>query len=87
MKFKLKHSYYKSATPEKMRKIGDAILIAGPILEGAVMQLPISDTTKQWVNFAITIITVGGKILTNFFAEDTHKEQENCDIPPVEEQN
>jgi len=87
MKFKLKHSYYKSATPEKMRKIGDAILIAGPILEGAVMQLPISDITKQWINFAITILTVGGKILTNFFAEDSDAEKINSDIPPVEGEN
>lgn len=87
MKFKLKHSYYKSATPEKMRKIGDAILIAGPILEGAVMQLPVSDTAKQWINFSITILTVGGKILTNFFAEDSAAEKINSDIPPMEGEN
>jgi hypothetical protein len=51
-----------------MRKVGDAILIAGPIFSGAVMNLPIKETTKLWINFGITCCIVIGKILTNFFA-------------------
>lgn len=67
--FKLKQSYYKAHTPELFRKIGDAILIAGPMIQGAVMGLPVEDTTKIWLNFSITMLSAIGKITTNFFVE------------------
>ena len=78
--FKLKQSYYKSPTPEAFRKIGDAILIAGPMIQGAVMGLPLSDSSKIWVNFGITILCALGKISTNFFIEA----QPNCPVQPVD---
>ena len=81
--FKLKKSYYKSNTPEKMRKLGDAILISGPVLQSATMSLPLTDQQMVWVNFSITIITLAGKIWTNFYAdgvvegEETTKTNDN----------
>jgi hypothetical protein len=77
--FKLKKSYYKRNTPEKMRKLGDAIMISGPVLQSATMNLPLTDGQMIWINFGITIVTLGGKILTNFFAdgeEDKQREEE-----------
>ena len=71
MKFKLKHSYYKASTPERMRKLGDSILIAGPIMQGAIMGLPVAENTKLWVAFGITCVTVLAKIVTNFFMEES----------------
>jgi hypothetical protein len=75
MQFKLKHSYYKASTPEKMRKLGDSIMIAGPVMQGAVMGLPITENTKLWIAFAITCTTVLAKVITNFFMEESTVEQ------------
>lgn len=80
-KFKLKHSYYKASTPELFRKIGDSILIAGPILQTAIMELPITENAKIWINFGITILTVIGKIVTNFFVESHPTDQVDPTIP------
>jgi hypothetical protein len=71
MQFKLKHSYYKASTPERMRKLGDSIMIAGPVMQGAIMGLPITENTKLWIAFAITCSTVLCKVITNFFTEET----------------
>lgn len=68
--FGFKKDYYRARTPIKMRKLGDGILIAGPILQTAIMSLPLTDLQKTWINFGITIITLIGKLITNFFTED-----------------
>lgn len=86
--FKLKKSYYKAATPEKMRKLGDAILISGPVLQSATMSLPLTDQQMVWVNFAITIITLAGKIWTNFYADGAvEEEKQECEIKSNEKTN
>lgn len=67
--FKLKKSYYKKATPEKMRKLGDSILLSAPVLQSSAMNLPLTDNQILWVNLGITFLTVAGKIWTNFYIE------------------
>lgn len=85
VKFKIKQSYYAASTPEILRKVGDAILVAGPVLQGAVMGLPITDTTKLWIGFALTCLTVIGKVITNFFVHDSHTEEEQVEEVPAEQ--
>lgn len=76
IKFK---NYYKS-TPVRMRKMGDAILLGCTSISTLVMGLPISDNAKVWATFAINIVGVAGKIMTNFFTDEVEVEP----ITPVE---
>lgn len=85
MEWKLKGEYYKKPTPIKMRKLGDSILIAGPLLQSAIMGLPLTETQKIWVNFSITISTLIGKLITNFFTEDSQvTNPQISEAPPVQ---
>lgn len=61
--------YYKP-TPVKWRKLGDAFLLFSAGLSGAVMGLPISDNSRTWVLFAVNIVGIIGKVITNFAGPD-----------------
>jgi len=59
----MKTNYYKP-TPEKWRKVGDAILAVGTTLT-----LYTSYMNWKELVFASAILTAIGKFLTNFFSE------------------
>lgn len=61
---------YKKPTPVFWRKVGDSILVASASLSTAVMGLPIAEHTKLYIVFALNVIGVIGKILTNLFKKD-----------------
>ena len=61
---------YWHPTPIKARRWGDAFLLLSASLSGAVMGLPIEDFKKLWINFALTLIGVIGKIITNFASDE-----------------
>jgi hypothetical protein len=61
---------YKKPTPVIWRKIGDSVLIASASLSTAVMGLPISEHNKLYIVFALNVLGVIGKILTNLFKKD-----------------
>lgn len=63
--FKLKQSYYKKATPEKFRKLGDALLGVSTTITGYAIA-----EEYKWLALTSLILGVIGKFLTNFFAED-----------------
>ena len=61
---------YKKPTPVIWRKIGDSVLIASASLSTAVMGLPITEHNKLYIVFALNVLGVIGKIVTNLFKED-----------------
>ena len=62
---------YYAPTKKQYRKIGDTIMLAGMGLQTSVMGLPICDNQKLWAVFFISIIALAGKLVTNFFKEET----------------
>lgn len=72
MATKFSSKSYWQPTPVKLRKIGDALLGVFSITSTAAM---INDS-KQFA-IASLIIGVLGKILTNFFTEDSTNQQQN----------
>lgn len=57
---------YKSATPKKWRKVGDALLSISTLLT----TYSIADDWGKALSIAIILTGVLGKFLTNFFSED-----------------
>jgi hypothetical protein len=57
---------YKSATPKKWRKVGDALLSISTLLT----TYSIADDWGKALSIAIILTGVVGKFLTNFFSED-----------------
>jgi len=66
-------NYYKP-TPKKWRKLGDALIVAIPTVQGAIMGLDISLRAKAWIVLVISVILATGKFLTNFFADEPASE-------------
>ena len=60
---------YNAPTPAKMQKLGDALVIAIPILQTAVYSLPISLDIQAWVGLGIAAILAVAKFLTSFYSE------------------
>jgi hypothetical protein len=65
--FELTGMAYNSPTPRQYRRIGDAFLIAIPVLEGYITASPFQPATKLWLNFSIGLVFVTAKFVTNFF--------------------
>lgn len=70
----MKVSDYYKPTPALFRKIGDSILMGCTAISTAVMGLPITEHQKLWIVFALNLFGVFGKILTNFFKEESVQE-------------
>lgn len=56
--------YYK-ATPEKYRKLGDALLSVSTMITGFAIY-----EDYKWLAFAALLLGSAGKFLTNFFSEE-----------------
>ena len=61
---KIGHKEYYKPTPEKWRKVGDAILAVGTTLTTYAVYMNYKELA-----FASAICTAVGKFLTNFFSE------------------
>lgn len=57
-------SYYEP-TPKNFRKLGDTILIIGTTITGSLVV-----TDHRWLAIVGLVLTVTGKVITNFFSED-----------------
>lgn len=57
---------YSRPTPKKWRKLGDALLGMGTTLTA----YSIADEWDKWISLTALLVTISGKFLTNFFAED-----------------
>ena len=66
----MKLSNYYKKTPPAVKMWGDLMLFAAPLLSGAVMTAPVSETVKLWVVFGLNIVLVIGKILTKFVGDE-----------------
>ena len=71
-KTKLSVKSYWAPTPKKMRKIGDALL--GVFSITSVSSIMMDDKTLAVVTLIIGVL---GKILTNFFQEESSEPVEN----------
>ena len=58
---------YYAHVPTMWRKVGDTVLVATTGLEGMIIGLPIEENTKLWLNFAVGIVGLTVKVLTNCF--------------------
>ncbi len=67
----MKITNYWSSTPVLFRKIGDAILVGSISISTYLMDAPIDEKTRYWVCTALNIFGVVGKIITNFFKDDS----------------
>lgn len=67
----MKPSNYYQPTPVKWRKIGDAILAISLLLNGFFVGAPMSDEAKVWAVSISGLIGGIGKLVTNFFKEET----------------
>jgi hypothetical protein len=61
---------YKSPTPVKWRKIGDSALVGTSGTSAIMMGAPLPEHYKIWIIFALNIVGVGAKVITNFSSED-----------------
>lgn len=63
-------SNYYQPTPKKWRKIGDAILFGTAAISTLMMGAPFEEHTISVIVWALGVIGVAGKVITNFFKED-----------------
>ena len=62
----LKYSNIKKESNRKWKRIADILLYTLPLYQGAIMALPITDTSKMWIGFCVTMVTITLKALTKF---------------------
>lgn len=67
----MRTKHYYKPTPVKWRKIGDAILFFATGVSTMVMSLPLEDKAQKWLVFSCGVIGLLGKVLTNFFTDET----------------
>ena len=60
-----------SPTPVKMRKVGDAILLGTTAISTLMMGAPFSDKTISIIVWSLGVIGVVGKVITNFFKDES----------------
>ena len=61
----------KKPSNKKFKLIADMILYTLPLYLGAIMSLPLSDNTKLWINFIVTIVTITIKTISKFTTDET----------------
>jgi len=66
---------YYAPTPQKFRKIGDALLYISLGLQPLTLTLPVSDQAHIWIGFGLSAAGVIAKTITNFFSESPSTEQ------------
>ena len=66
----LRYENLNKPSHKKTKRIADFLLYTLPLYQGAILALPISDTTKMWVGFAVTMITVSIKGLSKFTSDE-----------------
>lgn len=64
---------YYEPTPPRLRRLGDTILIGCTSLTPIIMGSPFSDNAKAWSVTVISILGVIGKVITNFFTDESTK--------------
>ena len=70
MKTTFKASNLKKRTPKLWCKIGNTAIYSLPLVTSAVMASPLEGDIRQWINFGLTLLLVGAKGTTKFFAEE-----------------
>jgi hypothetical protein len=60
---------YLEPTPQRIKIIGDSILLGCTALTPIIMGSPLNDHSKAWAVTIFSTIGVMGKIISNFFTE------------------
>jgi hypothetical protein len=63
---------WKKPTPQKWRNIGDALLLAIPVITASLEMLPIPGSVKPFLMVACNLLLVTGKFLTKLTHEDNN---------------
>ena len=66
----IKITNWRKKTPIKWRRLGDVTIYSLPLLLAAIMASPLNPEIKGWLNFGITVISIGLKAFTKLTAED-----------------
>ncbi len=69
-KLKLNKTSLKKETPKKVKRIANAILAITPLIQGAIIEAPITETYQKWGIFLVSILTIAIKFLSYFFVDD-----------------
>jgi len=67
---------YWEPTPKKWRKVGDAILLVSTSLSAMMMGAPVEESTRTWAIFGLNVLGVIGKVVTNFFKDESEAPNE-----------
>lgn len=66
----LSKSNWNQPSDKKLKLIADIALYSLPLYLSAIMASPMRETTKAWINFAITIMIISFKVFTKFSKDD-----------------
>jgi len=56
---------------KKWKLIADIGLYALPLVQGAIVTMPVSDTMQKWLIFGISILIVSFKAVSKFTSDET----------------
>ena len=73
--FKKGYKNFKEPTPLKWKMVGIIISISCAGMTPAVMELPISDNLKAWINCGFAFLMVISNIITNLFTINLEKNE------------
>jgi len=76
-KLKLNKTSLKKETPKKVKRIANAILAITPLIQGAILEAPISETYQKWGIFLVSVLTIATKFLSYFFVDETEDPIDN----------
>ena len=55
----------------KWKAVADFFLYTLPLYQGAIIALPMTDSQKMWISFAISMIVISLKGLSKFTTEES----------------
>jgi len=62
----IKTSNYNKSTPKRWRDVGDALLVAIPVITASIEMLPIPQQLRPFLLVGCNLLLVLGKFLTKF---------------------
>lgn len=72
----LKYENLSKPSNKKWKLIADIGLYALPLIQGAIVTMPVSDSIQKWIIFGISILIVGFKALSKFTSDETTEVQQ-----------
>jgi predicted phosphoadenosine phosphosulfate sulfurtransferase len=67
----LKYENLSKPSNKKWKAVADFFLFTLPLYLSAILALPIKESTKLWLNFGITMLTITFKAVSKFTSEES----------------